>query len=229
MACSTVQVRVYWHPWVTASGVHFCPGTTAPKDKFCWNVLKICRPVSLQRTKGTGVWIVPPGVFGNSVRCDVYISSVNLRNVNSSGIKKNDFYAELDGDSFLMLSEGIRKGIFLTDWEVEKVFSVLKRTINETLHLSEVKNGGDEAIFRKTKIKTFLTVIFWEYNLAKTTSCTQPVVLPTSIEYRWSTRCQWLTSLFHLAAPAASCTLTLECEGGDSCDSFGITLLTQCW
>lgn len=49
------------------------------------------------------------------MRCDVYISSVNLRNVNSSGIKKNDFYSELDGDSFLMLSEGIRKGIFLTD------------------------------------------------------------------------------------------------------------------
>ena len=40
------------------------------------------------------------------------------------------------------------------------MFSVRKRTTNETLHLSEVKNRGDEAIFRKPKIKTFLTVIF---------------------------------------------------------------------
>lgn len=63
--------------------------------------------------RSTGVWIVPPGVFGNDVRCEVYTSSVNLRDVDFSGIKKNEFYSELDGDSFLMLSEGIRKGIFI--------------------------------------------------------------------------------------------------------------------
>ena len=41
-ACCTVQVHVYWHPWVTASGVHFSPETTAQKGIFRWNVLKIC-------------------------------------------------------------------------------------------------------------------------------------------------------------------------------------------
>lgn len=45
------------------------------------------------------------------------------------------------------------------------MFSVRKRTINETLHLSEVKNGGDETIFRKNK--NFLDSYFLENNLAK--------------------------------------------------------------
>lgn len=38
----TQYVHVYWHPWVTASGVRFSPGTTARKENVCWNVLKIC-------------------------------------------------------------------------------------------------------------------------------------------------------------------------------------------
>lgn len=68
------------------------------KKRNCWNVLKymwFLYPVSFQRTKGSEIWIFPPGVFGNSVLHDVYrghISSVNLHNVNFSGIKKNNLF-----------------------------------------------------------------------------------------------------------------------------------------
>lgn len=51
-------------------------------------------PVSFPRTKGSAILTVPPGVFGDGMLQDVYRgykSSVNLHNVNFSGIKKNYF------------------------------------------------------------------------------------------------------------------------------------------
>lgn len=80
--------------WVTASG--FLTGRLLKKKKKillkCVENMWSLYPVSFQRTKDVGIWIVPPGVFGNGVLHDVYRGSVNLHNVNFSGIKKNNLF-----------------------------------------------------------------------------------------------------------------------------------------
>lgn len=93
MACYTVQVHVYWHPWVTASGVRFSTGTIAQTGKICWNVLKICglSILLLSKEQSAGEYEFFHQVsLEKSVLDDVYrgyITSVNLHNVNFSGIK----------------------------------------------------------------------------------------------------------------------------------------------
>lgn len=81
------------HEWllqvcVTLQGSPFKPGKSV---EMCWNYV-VCLS---KEQKVRGIWIFPPGVFVNGVLHDVYrgyISSVNLHNVNSSRIKKNDLY-----------------------------------------------------------------------------------------------------------------------------------------
>lgn len=56
---------------------------------LCFRWLPSLYPVSFRRTKGNGIWIVPPGVFRHDVCHDVFRGSVNRHNVSFSRNKTN--------------------------------------------------------------------------------------------------------------------------------------------